>query len=98
MRVRDVVHSCSHDHVAEAAVGSIGGRFAIDVRSSAAAQGLSVGQFASQRVRQFTLQASERDWRIVQSRMQGADLALLAGLEALMGQMMSRDGQRSPGR
>ncbi len=97
MRVNDVLHSCSHGHVAEAAVVSIGGAFANDVRSYAAARGQTVGEFASQHVLRFSREASERDWRIVAARMQKADLALLAGLEALMTRMMSSDAQRPSG-
>jgi hypothetical protein len=91
MRVNDILHSCSHGHVAEAAVVSIGGAFANDVKSSAAARGQTVGEFASQHVIQFSQDAGERDWRIVADRMQRADLALLAGLEALMTRMMGGD-------
>ena len=74
---------------------SIGGPFARRVRSSAAARGLSVGEFTSHQVRQFSRQASERDWRVIALRMQGADLALLAGLEAVMVRMMGSDGEGS---
>lgn len=88
MRVTDILHSCSHGHVAEAAVVSIGGPFARRVQSSAAARGQTIGEFTSHRVREFSSQASERDWRVIATRMQGADLALLAGLEAMMSRMM----------
>ena len=91
MLVTDILNSCSHGYVAEAAVSSIGGVFARNVRSSAAARGLSVGEFTSHNVREFSRQASERDWRTIASQMEGADLALLAGLEAVMVRMMVTD-------
>lgn len=97
MRVNEVLHSCSHGYVAEAAVVSIGGAFAHQVRSSAAAQGQSVAEFAAQHVRRFSRVASERDWRTVAARMQDADLALLAGLEAVMLRMMNEDGRSRAG-
>ena len=93
MRVMDILHSCSHGHVAEAAVVSIGGSFAHEVKASAASRGQTVADFTAQHVRQFSRHASERDWRQVASRMQGADLALLAGLEAVMTRMMTADGR-----
>lgn len=93
MRVMDVLHSCSHGPVAEAAIVSIGGCFAVRVRSSAAARGQSVGDFTSQHVRGFTECASERDWRLIAARMEKADLALLAGLEAVVTRMMDGGGR-----
>ena len=88
MLVKDVLNSCLHGEVAEAAVVSIGGQFAGQVKSSAKAEGQSIGEFTSSRVRQFSQFATERDWRVVASRMRGEDLPLLAGLEALMQRMM----------
>lgn len=93
MRLTDVLHSCSDGHVAEAAVVSIGGPFAHKVRSSAAKRGLSVGEYTSLHVRKFSHHANERDWRVIASSMQGTDLALLAGLEAVMTRMMHAEGE-----
>ena len=97
MRLNEVLHSCSHGHVAEAAIVSIGGPFAHQVRSFAAAQGLSVGDFASHHVRRFSREASERDWRSVAARMRESELSLLAGFEAVMVRMMSDDSQSRAG-
>ena len=89
MLVSDILRSCTHRHVAAAAIASIGGDFAAKVQRSADGEGLSIGDFTAGRVRSFTGRASERDWRIVAARMQGQDLALLSGLEVLMTRMMA---------
>ena len=89
MLVSDILRSCTHQHVAAAAVASIGGDFAAAVQRRADGEGLSVGTFTAGRVRLFSGRASERDWRIVAARMQGQDLALLSGLEVLMTRMMA---------
>ena len=98
MRLMDILHSCSHGHVAEAAVVSIGGSFAHKVRSSAEARGLSVGEYTSRHVRTFSQRANERDWRSISSTMQGEDLALLAGLQAVITRMMLVDGEHGASR
>lgn len=97
MRLNEVLHSCSHGHVAEAAIVSIGGPFATRVMSSAAAEGESVGEFTARQVRSFSRIASERDWRTVSAQMHGSDLALLAGLEAVMTRMMNERGASDAG-
>ena len=91
MLVSEVLHSCAHRHVAEAAVLSIGGEFAMAVRQRAQHAGLSVGDFTAARVQQFSRRASERDWRLVTAQMHGEDLALLSGLRIVMQRMMIED-------
>ncbi len=89
MLVSDVLHSCAYGYVAEAAVASIGGEFAESVRRSADGSGQSIGDFTADRVRQFSIRASERDWRQVAAQMRGEDLALLSGLRVVMTRMMT---------
>ena len=88
MLVADILRSCAHQHVAAAAVASIGGEFAAAVQRRAAGEGLTVGDFTATRVRMFSGRAGERDWRMVAARMQGQDLALLSGLELVVSRMM----------
>jgi hypothetical protein len=95
MLVFDVVNSCSHRHVAAAAVLSIGGEFAETVRRRADGQGVSVGDFTADRVRRFSRGASERDWRFMQAGMDGQDFALLSGLRILMTRMMQDEADRA---
>lgn len=92
MLVSDILRSCTHRHVAAAAIASIGGDFAAAVQRRAAGEGLTVGDFTAARVRLFSGRAAERDWRMVAARMQGQDLALLSGLEVVMTRMMDDEG------
>ena len=96
MLVSDVLHSCAHRHVAEAAVASIGGEFAATVRRRADVTGQSVGDFTAARVRQFSRWATERDWRQVAAEMRGEDLALLSGLRVVLTRMMKSDESTTP--
>lgn len=91
MLVSDILRSCAHRHVAAAAIMSIGGDFAASVQRRAEGEGLSLGDFAADRVKRFPRRASEGDWRMVEARMQGQDLALLSGLEVVMMRMMADD-------
>lgn len=93
MLVSDVLHSCMHRHVAEAAVLSIGGDFARAIRRKADHEGLTVGDFTAARVRLFSTRASERDRRRVTAEMRGEDLALLSGLRVVMQSMMADDDE-----
>lgn len=88
MLVSDILHSCTHRHVAEAAIASIGGEFAENVRRRALGRGMTIGDFTADRVRCFSGRASERDWRTMQAGMTGEDLALLSGLRVIMTRMM----------
>lgn len=92
MLVSDILRSCTHQHVAAAAIASIGGDFAATVQRRAAGEGLTVGDFTATRVRLFSGRAGERDWRMVAARMQGQDLALLSGLQVVMARMMGDEG------
>lgn len=91
MIMSDVLHSCTHRQVAEAAIASIGGDFAAAVRLHASGTGQSVGDFTADRVRLFSRRASERDWRHVADKMRGEDLPLLSGLQVVMIRMMEAD-------
>jgi predicted RNA-binding Zn ribbon-like protein len=88
MLMSEVLRSCAHRNVAEAAILSIGGDFATMVRERAEHAGQSVGDFTAARVQQFSMQASERDRHLVTAQMRGEDLALLSGLRVVVQRMM----------
>ena len=61
----EIIKSCGYAPVAEAAVRSIGGRFAEEVRSTASERGLALGEYAAAMVRCFDRKASadaRRSW------------------------------------
>lgn len=84
MLVSDLLHSCAHEGVAEAALSSIGGTLAATVQAEAQARGVSVGSLVSTRVRDFRRDASERDWRDLAGALRGHDLPVLSGLGVIM--------------
>ena len=97
MLVHDILRSCSHGYVAEAAVASIGGDFARQVTMRARERDQSVGDFTANHVRRFSGRATERDWRLVAAKMQGEELALLIGFESVVLRMIAEDMKDGPG-
>ena len=83
MLMADILHSCTDEGIAAAAVASIGGPFAAAVRAEASRVGLTVGALTASLVSGFARDASERDWRELSAAMAGADLPVLAGLQAM---------------
>jgi hypothetical protein len=84
MLVTDLIHSCSNEMVAQAALMSIGGRFAERVRVAAQEKGVSVGRFVAVVVRDFARRADDNVREALRERMTGDDLPLLTGLRALI--------------
>ena len=83
MLLADILHSCTDEGVAAAAVASIGGPFAAAVRAEAARVGMTVGALTASLVSGFARDASERDWRELSAAMAGADHPVLAGLQVM---------------
>lgn len=90
MLVADILHSCTHEDVAGAAVASIGGDFAMAMRSEAVRCGLSVGALTASLVSGFVPDATESDWRQLTIAMAGEDQPLLSGLRAIARRMLRK--------
>lgn len=84
MLVTDLIHSCSNEMVAHAALLSIGGRFAERVRIAAQEKGVSAGRFVAAVVRDFARRADDGVREALRERMTGDDQPLLTGLRALI--------------
>jgi hypothetical protein len=84
MLVADLIHSCSNEMVAQAALSCIGGRFAERVRAAAQEKGVSVGKFVAIVVRDFARRADDRALEALRERIMGADQPLLNGLCAVI--------------
>lgn len=87
--IAEMIHSCSHEMVAQAAVASVGGDFAGKVSATAGAQGLSAGAFAARVVREFEKRIGENrvDEKEIQSLravMDRADQPILSGLRHIL--------------
>jgi hypothetical protein len=80
MLVADLIHSCSNEKVAQAAVACIGGQFADRVRRVASKRGLAVGGFVAAVVRTFALRANEEARAALTTSVAGSDQPLLSGL------------------
>lgn len=84
MLVSDLIHSCSNEMVAQAALMSIGGRFAERVRVVAHEKGMSVGRFVAVVVRDFARRADDGIREALRERITGDDQPLLKGLRAVL--------------
>lgn len=87
----ELIKSCSHEKVAEAAVLSIGGDFRDRVILLACASGASPGSLASECVRRFAEEAQDEDWEALASVLAGCDIPILHGLRWLVETML--DGE-----
>jgi len=94
MLIADMIHSCSNDKVAQAAVASIGGRFAERVHDAAARSGVNAGRFVSLVVRNFARRADEQTLTVLSGQMAGSDQPLLRGLVRVVEQSLD-DGNAS---
>lgn len=84
MLVTDLIHSCSNERVAQAALMCIGGRFAERVRVAAQEKGMSVGRFVAVVVRDFARRADGDVREALRERITGDDQPLLKGLRAVL--------------
>ncbi len=84
MLITDLIHSCSNEMVAQAALKCIGGRFAERVRVAAQEKGMSVGRFVSVVVREFARRADDNVRDALRETMTGDDQPLLKGLRAVL--------------
>lgn len=96
----ELISSCSHEKVAEAAVLSIGGDFRDRVALLARASDVSTGRFAADCVRRFAEEAHDQDWETLSAVIAGCDTPILHGLRWLVetmldGELPSEQGKRA---
>lgn len=84
MLMHEIVHSCSNDHVAQAALGSIGGAFAARIVAVAENEGLTSGELAAAHVARFRASAQPQDWQALSRAIRHADQPVLAGLRHIL--------------
>ena len=80
----ELIRSCSHEKVAEAAVASIGPGFQRLIADAAQARRLSIGAFTVSCVRTFAREADDNDWHELAGSVEGADMPILAGLRHIL--------------
>ncbi|MGO9007044.1 MAG: hypothetical protein ACLQIQ_06755 [Beijerinckiaceae bacterium] len=84
MLVDEIIHTCSNEKVAQAAVASIGFVFALRVKSAADLHGLSVGAFTARVVHEFGRTAGECERKVVRGAMERSDHPILCGLKTIL--------------
>jgi hypothetical protein len=82
--VAEIVHTCSNEKVAQAAVASLGTEFANRVDATARLCGMSAGAFAARTVRQFDNCVGERERQALREAMRGSDQPILFGLHQIL--------------
>lgn len=82
--IAEVVHSCSNEKVAQAAVASIGSEFAGKVKATASVYGMSMGAFAARTVIQFDRNCGGEEKQALRRIMKGADQPILIALEHIL--------------
>lgn len=84
MLIADLIHSCSNENVAQAALISIGGKLAEQTVTYAKQHNLTVGVLVSSIVRNFDLRSDDAAKIALQNQILGDDQPLLGGLKALL--------------
>ncbi|MDO9439584.1 MAG: hypothetical protein Q7T73_01715 [Beijerinckiaceae bacterium] len=84
MLVAELLSTCSHPSIAEAAVKSIGFAFSARVARAAEDDDLPLGEFVARAVMEFRDAASEADWRELSDVCQRQDMPILCGLHHIL--------------
>lgn len=84
MVVQDIVHSCSNEKVAAAALASIGGVFARQVHEAANRRGVLPGALAAAAVVRFRSEARAHDFERLQRAIAGDDTPVLRGFRLIV--------------
>lgn len=84
MLIDEIVHTCSNEEVAQAAVASLGFAFASRVKSAADLHGVSIGAFTARVVREFGEDAQPLRRHAVDRAMHKADQPILRGLQTIL--------------
>ena len=87
----ELIKSCSHEKVAEAAVLSIGPAFHRRIALLAGATSQTPGAFAADLVRRFADDASEAEWEALEEVISGRDMPILCGLRWIVETMIEGD-------
>lgn len=95
MLVAELIRSCSHAKVAEAAIHSIGPDLAHEVRVLAKQRGLDAGAYAAESVLVFAGSARPHDWNSLAERLKGVDMPILVGLHFILERRITEELRRS---
>jgi hypothetical protein len=93
--IAEIIHTCSHEKVAQAAVASLGSEFAGKVGVTAETFGLSIGAFAARAVREFEKSVGEKEKKALRAVMDRTDQPILTGLQAILQPIVEVDDPAS---
>ncbi len=96
MSIDEIVHTCSNEKVAQAAVASLGFAFASRVKTAADIHGVTIGAFTAKIVREFGDEAHAQERRAVDRAMHRSDQPILRGLQVILERELEEPS--SPGR
>lgn len=88
--IAEIVHTCSNEKVAQAAVASLGSDFAGKVRDKATTYGMTVGAFTANVVLDFHKSVGEAEKEAIRKAMRGADQPILLGLSHILRPALER--------
>lgn len=84
MLIEELLRTCANRSVANAAISSIGHRFAGEIEARARTRDVAVGDYVSDAVSRFARSGDEAAMRSVVSAMNGAQEPILAGLHRIL--------------
>ena len=84
MLIAELINSCSHERIAQAALMSIGPDFYKRVDAVARRLDQSSGTYAAARVSEFAKRADGVQWSAVAKAMSGQDMPVLSGLRYIL--------------
>ncbi len=94
MLCAELVRTCTHEKVAEAAVLSIGNEFRDRVSLLARVSAQTPGAYVAELVRRFSEDAAESDWEALALAIAGRDMPILHGLRWIVESAINFDGDR----
>ena len=95
MKLRLLIHTCSNEHVARAAVRSLGGELAARVAREADRCGKSVGAYVADILRDFERSSDLTVWGQAERSSRDADQPLLAALYFVLDHTLRTGGRRA---
>jgi hypothetical protein len=84
MLLIEIIKTCSHEKIAQAAVASIGSDFEQFVERAARERGMRTGSFVASTVRCFGHMAGDDEWAGLADAITGKDMPILSGLRHIL--------------
>lgn len=93
MVIAEIVRTCSHAKVAQAAVASMGREFSSRIDAVAGRQGVEAGAYAAGVVQDFDRRAGAVQRRELETAVRRTDMPVLHGLRLILEDALQRSAQ-----